>query len=242
MSALIAAIVGSLQAAPSTPTGVTLVQMATSGTATSSSSIGTTLTSVQAGDLIVVAFDYSGTESTWTFNATDSGGNTYSTLLNVIGGAGATDIYTWSAVAAANVSNLVVSASISGHNISGLLTVYQLRGGTVVAANCVGESLTSIQPAGSTMSSPAFNVSSGGIVIAPAAIYINANTPTFSPITPSAGTYSGDSSLTIAATYHQFYCGNVTGTGAQTGMTITWTPNPTNVGWRGSAVVIPVNP
>lgn len=240
MSTLIAAIVGSLRPAASS-SGPTLIQVVSASSLTLVASLSATLTSVQAGDLIVVEENYSGTAPTWTFNATDSGGNTYSTLLNAIGGGGATDIYTWSASASANVPNLVVTVKVTGHNINGLLTVYQLRGGAVVAANCVNKSLTSIQPAGTNMTSPAFNVSSGGIIIAPASIYISSSSPTFNPITPSAGTYSPDSSLTFSSSVN-LYVGHVYGTGAQTGMTITWTPNPTTLGWRGTAVVIPVNP
>lgn len=219
-----------------------VVQIATTQRATAAGApIPLTLASVKKDDLIVAVLNYNTTQPTWVFNVTDTDNNVYGALASALGGGGARDIYTWSAIAANDVTNLEVDVSIVGHSIAGMFTLYQIRGGKVVASDCVSASYVTLQSQATDLTSPAFNVSDGGFVIAPSAIYISAQSPTFDPILPSAGNYTSDGEDVVDTSNH-LYCGNVTGTGAQTGMSITWTHNPASYQWRATCVVIPVNP
>lgn len=227
----------SVQAAGS----MNVVQIATTQRAASGPPIPLTLASVKKDDLIVAVLNYNTSQPTWVFNVTDTDNNVYGALASALGGGGARDIYTWSAIAANDVTNLEVDVSIVGHSIGGMFTLYQIRGGKVVASDCVSARYVTLQSQATDLTSPAFNVADGGFVIAPSAVYISAQSPTFDPILPSAGTYSSDGEYVTDASNH-LYCGNVTGTGAQTGMSITWTHNPASYQWRATCVVIPVNP
>jgi len=220
---------------------LTLVQVESGTAASTVASLSATLSSVEAGDIIVGVLDYGNTEPTWTFQASD-GSNTYASLISAIGGSGATDIYSFAATAGAPATNLAVVASSPGHVILGLWTVYQYRGASApTTADCVTNGWTSLQPADTDPVTPAFALVSGGAVIVASAVYIYGASPTLNPITPSAGSYTNDSALTLSSS-SQLYCGNVSGAGAQSAETITFTHNPASDEWRATCIAIPIAP